>query len=182
MATGTELQEQGVKLFMQHDYEMAAEKFKAAVAAYEQEGKQDMAAEMKVNLGLTDRALGNFDTAVGLMSEARQIFANTQDRNREAQVIGNLGGVYLSQGNNEQAMTLYREAADTFLELEDNERYGQTLLAIADIQFKTGKMMQAATTYEIALDNVKDLNFRQKIMKGLINVKNKVAGGGAPQA
>jgi tetratricopeptide (TPR) repeat protein len=182
MATGAELQKQGVDLFMQHDYEAAAEKFKAAVTAYDQEGKADLAAEMKVNLGLVDRALGNFDNAVALMSEAQQVFAKLNDPSREAQVKGNLGGVYLSQGNNEQAMTLYREAADAFKELNDADRYGQTLLAVADIQFKTGKLMEAAATYEVALDSIKDLTFRQRIMRGLLDVKNKLSGTGVPKA
>ncbi len=114
MSTGHELQDQGVKQFMQHEYEAAADLFKQAKAAYEAEEMKDMAAEMQVNLGLVDRALGNYDSAVQQMNEARQVFASMNDRTREAQVIGNLGGVYLAQGNSEQAVTLYREAADTF--------------------------------------------------------------------
>src|SRR5258706_5410173 len=179
-STGTELQDQGVKLFMQHEYEAAADAFKQAQDAYDAEGKKDLAAEMQVNLGLIDRALGNCDDAVKLMTGAQQVFHDMNDRSREAQVIGNLGGVYLSQGNSEQAVTLYREAADTFRELKDEERYGQTLLAIADVQMKSGKLGEAMVTYEIALENIKSPNFRQKILKGLIGVKNRVAGGGAP--
>jgi tetratricopeptide (TPR) repeat protein len=179
-STGAELQDQGVKLFMQHEYEAAADVFKQAQAAYDAEGKKDLAAEMQVNLGLIDRALGNYDDAVKLMTGAQQVFHDMNDRSREAQVIGNLGGTYLAQGNSEQAVTLYRDAADTFRELKDEERYGQTLMAIADVQMKSGKLGEAMITYEIALENIQNPNFRQKLLKGLINVKNRVAGGGAP--
>ena len=184
MSTGAELQDQGTKLFMQREYESAADVFKKAQSAYQAEGKNDLAAEMEVNLGLVDRALGNFDNAIKLMTGARQTFVDLKDRSREAQVIGNLGGVYLAQGNSEQAVTLYREAADTFRDLKDEERYGQTLLAIADVQMRSGKLNQAMMTYEIALDSIgKDnLNFRQKVLKGLLDVKNRIAGGGAPAA
>src|SRR5450432_1411344 len=103
MANGASLQAEGITLFMDHEYEPATEKFKAAQSAYQSEGKADLAAEMQVNLGLIDRALGNYDAAVTLMTEARQVFAGISDKSREAQVIGNLGGVYLAQGNNEQA-------------------------------------------------------------------------------
>src|SRR5260221_13075307 len=99
MATGAELQQQGTELFMQHEFETAADIFKQAKAAYETEQKPDMAAEMQVNLGLIDRTLGNYESAITLMSEARKVFADMKDRSREAQVIGNLGGVYLAQGN-----------------------------------------------------------------------------------
>lgn len=180
--TASELQEQGIELFMRHDYEAAADVFRLAQEAYLAEGKRDMAAEMQVNLGLVGRSLGNYDSAVELMNEARQIFAELQDKSREAQVIGNLGGVYMAQGNTEQAATLYREAADTFRDMGDGERYGQTLLAIADIQFKAGKLMQAAATYEIALDHISEPSFRQKLMKQIIGIKNKLVGGGAPPA
>src|SRR5215470_15706792 len=94
MPTGAELQEQGTKLFFQHEYESAADIFKQAATAYESEGKKDMAAEMQVNLGLVERALGNYENAIKLMTEARQVFASLQDRKREAQAVGNLGGVY----------------------------------------------------------------------------------------
>src|SRR5215217_2844060 len=114
MSTAAELQDKGVKLFQQRDYDAAADLFKQAKAAYEAENKKDMGAEMQVNMGLIDRALGNYDNAVLLMNEARQVFAGLEDRSREAQVVGNLGGVYLAQGNTEQAVTLYREAADSF--------------------------------------------------------------------
>src|SRR5436190_14318406 len=140
MATGTELQAQGVKLFLEHEYEAAADIFKQAQAAYEAEGKKDLAAEMQVNLGLVERSLGNYDNAIKLMTEARQVFSDMKDRSREAQVIGNLGGAYLGSGNTEQAVTFYREAADTFRDLKDEERYGQTMLALADIQMKGFKI------------------------------------------
>src|SRR4051794_35187172 len=132
MPTGTELKEQGTNLFFQHEYESAAEVFKQAATAYDTEGQKDMAAEMQVNLGLVERALGNFENAIKLMTDARQVFVGLQDRKREAQVVGNLGGVYLSQGNTEQAVTLYRDAADAFRDLKEEELYGQTMLAIAD--------------------------------------------------
>ncbi len=109
MTSGTELQDQGTKLFMQHEYEAAADIFKQAQGAYAADGKNDLAAEMQVNIGLIERALGNYDNAIKLMTEARQVFSGMSDKSREAQVVGNLGGVYLSQGNSEQAVTLRRE-------------------------------------------------------------------------
>ena len=46
MTTGAELQEQGVKLFMHHDYDAATDKYKHAVGAYTPEGNNDLAAAM----------------------------------------------------------------------------------------------------------------------------------------
>src|SRR5260221_11339165 len=103
MSTGAELQEQGTRLFMQREYESAADVFKKAQSTYQSEGKNDLAAEMEVNLGLVDRALGNFDNAIKLMTEARQTSVALTDRSREPQVIGNLAGAYLAQRSSAQA-------------------------------------------------------------------------------
>jgi len=43
MSTGAELQDQGVKLYQQRDYEAAQDIFKQAKSAYESEGKKDLA-------------------------------------------------------------------------------------------------------------------------------------------
>jgi len=180
MATGKELQDQGVKLFQDRDYEAAQGIFKQATDAFNAEGASDMAAEMQVNAALVDRTLGNYEASATAMIAARQVFAGMGDKLREAQVIGNLGGVYLAQGNNEQASTLYREAADLFKEVGDEEKYGQTLLAMAEIQMKDRKFLDALVTYEVALDSIQDLNIRQRMMKGLIGLKNRVMGGGVP--
>ncbi len=180
MATGKELQDQGVKLFQDRDYEAAQGIFKQAIEAFNAEDAPDMAAEMQVNAALVDRTLGNYEASATAMTAARQVFAGMGDKLREAQVIGNLGGVYLAQGNNEQAYTLYREAADLFKDVGDEEKYGQTLLAMAEIQMKDRKFLDALVTYEVALDSIQDLNIRQRMMKSLIGLKNRVMGGGAP--
>ena len=88
--------------------------------------------------------------------------------------------VYAKMGNSEQAMTNYREASAIFIEMGDEENYGQTVMAIADLQFRSGQLMKAAATYEVGLEYVKHPNTRQKMMKKLLGVRNKLTGGGVP--
>jgi tetratricopeptide (TPR) repeat protein len=97
-------------------------------------------------------------------------------------VIGNLGGLYMAEGNAEQAFTLLREAADAFRDIGDEDRYGRTLMELANLQARSGKWLEAAATYEVALDLVKEPNFRQKVLKGLLGVKNRLTGGGVPKS
>jgi hypothetical protein len=42
--------------------------------------------------------------------------------------------------------------------------------------------MQAAATYEVGLEYVQHPSTRQKLMKKLLGVRNKVMGGGLPSA
>ncbi len=176
MATADELKDQGIQQFQQRDYEQAAETFRAARAAYEAAGQGDMAAEMRVNLGLALHGLDAADDALAEMTAARDFFQAQNDPHRLAQVLGNMGRVYAKLGNTEQALTSYREASALFIESGDEENYGQTVLAIADLQLRSGNPTQAAATYEVGLDYIQHPNARQKLMKNLLGLRNRLTG------
>lgn len=179
MATAEQLQEQGVKLFQQRDYEAAARIFQQAVEAYETGGKPDMAAEMRTNIGLVHRALGENQQALDIMQQAFAYFQQAADKRRMAMVLGNMGGVYVALGDKEQAYNSYREAADLFQELGERKLYGETMVAMGDLQMRDGKIMTGAATYEVGLENLDRLSPTQKVLKGLMGIRNKLTGGGS---
>jgi len=178
MATAQELQDQGVKLFQQKDYEAASKVFHQASDAYEAEGKRDMVAEMQTNIGLVHRVLGEQQQALDMMQNALSIFQELQDTMRVAKVLGNMGGVYAALGDKEQAYNCYRQAADIFEEQGEKKLYGETLIAMGDLQVRDGKIMVGAATYEAGLEQLDKLNTSQKVLKGLLGVRNKLIGGG----
>lgn len=182
MSNASELQEKGVKLFQQKEYEDAARAFQEAHDAYTAEGKPDLAAEMQVNLGLTRRALGEQDQALELMQSALAVFESLDDHKRRAMVLGNLGGVYVAIGDKEQAATCYRVAADIFDELGEKKLHGETMLAIANLQMSDRKIGAAAATYEVGLSELENLSASQKVMKGLLGFRNRLMGGGSTTA
>lgn len=178
MATAQELQDQGIKLFQQKDYEAAARLFQQAADAYETEGKKDMVAEMQTNMGLVHRVLGENRQALNLMEAALVAFQEMKDSLRTAKVLGNMGGVYAALGNKEQAYNCYRQAADIFDEMGEKKLYGETLIAMGDLQVRDGKLMVGAATYEAGLEQLDQLSTSQKILKGLLGIRNKITGGG----
>ncbi len=182
MATADALKDQGIQQFRQQDYEQAADTFRQAIAQYEADGVGDMAAEMQVNLGLALHMLSRHEAALEQMNMAHAVFAQLNDTSRTAQVLGNMARVYAKMGNTEQAITNYREASARFMELGDEENYGQTVMAIADLQLRSGKAMQAAATYEVGLEYVKQPNARQRLMKRLLSMRDKISGTGIGQA
>jgi len=181
MPTGDELKEKGVQQFMQGDYEDAAATFREAIAAYESAGANDMVAEMRVNLGLALHSVGEHEPALDQMNQALAVFTQINDEHRRAQVLGNMARVYAKMGNSEQAMTNYREASSIFIEQGDEQNYGETVLAIADLEFRSGQLMKADSTYEVGLDYIKNPNARQKMMKKLLGVRNKISGTSVPK-
>jgi tetratricopeptide (TPR) repeat protein len=176
MPTAQELQDQGVKLYKQRDYEAAARVFQQAQDAYNAEGKPDMAAEMQTNIGLVHRSLGEHQQALDVMQEALSTFQEQNDSLRVAKVLGNMGGVYAQLGDKEQAYNCYRQAADIFKEVGDKKLYGETLVAMGDLQMRDGKIMTGAATYEAGLDNLDSLSASQRVIKGLMGIRNKLSG------
>jgi tetratricopeptide (TPR) repeat protein len=179
VSSADQLQEQGVKLFRQKEYEEAARIFQQAQEAYEAEDKKDMAAEMMTNLGLVHRALGENQQALDVMQQALYTFQQMEDPLRAAKVLGNMGGVYVALGDKEQAYSCYRQAADVFQELGEKKLHGETLLAMADLQVREGKIGTGAATYEVGLSELDKLSPSQKVLKGLIGIRNKLTGGGS---
>lgn len=177
MSSADQLQEQGVKLFRQKEYEEAARIFQQAEEAYTAEDRNDMAAEMLTNLGLVHRALGENQTALDVMQQALHTFQQMGDPLRAAKVLGNMGGVYVALGDKEQAYSCYRQAADVFQELGEKKLHGETLLAMADLQVREGKLGTGAATYEVGLSELDKLSPSQKVLKGLIGIRNKLTGG-----
>ncbi|MEL6149729.1 MAG: hypothetical protein AAFR56_08885, partial [Chloroflexota bacterium] len=64
-------------------------------------------------------------------------------------------------------------------ELGEKQMYGETLLAMGNLQVKDGKLMDGAATYEVGLGNMDDLNVNQKVIKGLLGMRNRFVGGGS---
>ncbi len=177
MSTGQELQAQGVKLFQQKEYEDSARIFVQAMEQYEAEGNPELAAEMQVNLGLVHRSLGEHQQALDTMQEALRVFQASNDQLRIAKVMGNMGGVYAALGDKEQAYNCYRNAADIFDELGEKKMHGETLVAMAGLQVRDGKITAGAATYEVGLEELGELSASQKVLKGLIGIRNKIMGG-----
>lgn len=176
MASAEELKDKGIKLYQQRDYEASARVFRDAQEAYAEEGQHDMVAEMKTNIGLVHRALGEFQQALDLMQEALSAFRDSDDQLRVAKVLGNMGGVYIELGDKEQAYNCYRQAADIFQELDETKMYGETMIAMAKMQVRDGKVWAGAATYEVGLDSLDQLSASQKILKSLIGVRNRLTG------
>jgi tetratricopeptide (TPR) repeat protein len=176
MTTADTMKQQGIALYNQHDYEAAARAFQQAKDAYSEADQHDMVAEMKVNIGLVHRELGESQQALELMQEALRTFEDMGDKLRTAQVLGNLGGVYQGLGDKEQAELTYRKAANLFRDLGDEILYSDTLMALGAMQVRDFKFFQGAATYMVALEKRQDLNFRQRIIKSLSGLVARMSG------
>lgn len=176
MSQADQYKDQGIELFHQHDYEAAARAFQQAKDAYAGADQEDMVAEMKVNLGLVHRSLGEQQQALEIMQEALYLFEELGDDLRTAQVLGNIGGVYQTLDDNENAERSYRQAAKIFLDHDQEELYADTMMALGSMQFRDGNFFQAATTYQVALERKANPTGTQRILKTLSNIIFQISG------
>jgi len=174
------IKEQGIELFTRHDYEAANRAFQQAKDAYEEASDFDMVAEMKVNIGLVHRSLGENQQALELMQEALLHFKNQSDDLRTAQVLGNMGNVYAALDDKEQAELSFRQAADYFRDTGEELLYSDTLLALGAMQVRDGKFFQGAATYQVALEGRDNLSGAQKIIKSLSGLVSRINGAPTP--
>jgi tetratricopeptide (TPR) repeat protein len=171
-----DLQAQGVRLYDQHDFEAAARLFQQAKDAYAAVNQPDMVAEMKVNIGLVHRALGENQQALEMMQEALRTFQEMGDKLRTAQVQGNLGGVYTALNDRDQAHLAYRQAADLFIELGEKKMYAETMLAIGSLQVRNWKFFDGAVSYQLGLEYLETLTPTQKLLKFLSRLITRLSG------
>lgn len=176
MSHADELRDKGIQLFHQYDYEAAARTFQQAREAYAEAEQPDMVAEMKVNIGLVHRSLGETQQALEMMQEALNMFRDTGDELREAQVLGNMGGVYSALGDKEAAEKAYRQATGIFLSHDKTELYADTMLALGTMQFKALKISDAAISYQVGLQYKQNPSGTQKILKWLVSLINRING------
>jgi tetratricopeptide (TPR) repeat protein len=129
------------------------------------------------NLGVVYRRQDKWDEAVAALEEAKATFAKLGDRNHEAQTLGNLGGLYADRGERDKAKACLREAADAFAELGDKAHQGETLQALGLQLWKTGDRSGGLATYEAGLQVLPKPTIRQKTVRNLLRMRNRLLGG-----
>jgi tetratricopeptide (TPR) repeat protein len=174
--TGQELKEEGMRLFHDGLYDDAAEKFKQAQETFAAEENEIEVAEMVNNLGVVYRLQDKWDEAIAALEEARATFSKLGDHGREAQTLGNLGGLYADKNERDKAKESLRQAADIFAELGDKEHQGETLLALGVQLWKTGDRSEGLATYEVGLQILPKPTVRQKTVRNLLRMRNRLLG------
>jgi tetratricopeptide (TPR) repeat protein len=171
-----EVKEEGMRLFHEGLYDEAAAKFELAREMFAAEGDEIEEAETVNNLGVVYRRQDKWDEAIAALEEAKATFAKLGDRNREAQALGNLGGLYADKNERDKAKECLREASDAFAELDDREHQGETLLALGVQLWKTGDRSGGLATYEAGLQVLPKPTVRQKTMRNLLRMRNRLLG------
>lgn len=175
-----QLRDEGIRLFEEGSFPQAIETFGRAQEAFAAAGDEAMAAEMLNNVGVVYREQGEHDKALEPLEAALAAFGKLGDRSREAQSLGNLGGLYSALNDKDKAIESYRKAIKIFGDLDDHNREGETLMALGLMQFKNGQRSDGMAAYEAGLLLVDKPTARQKNLKRLLKVRQRLLGGWSP--
>jgi len=160
----------GMKKYNRGAHAQAGSSFQKALTAYEADGKADMAAEMRANLGMVARDQKRYENAQNFLRDALAVFEEMGDTKRAAMVKANLGGVLSSMGDKESAYDLYVQAADSFQDLGETAMQGETLKTMAALQIKRGKLNQGREILADAVQMADSSTFSERLLKAAINI------------
>lgn len=167
----------GTQAFTAGDYVQALSRFKAAAAAFTAAGDDLMAARMANNISVVLLKQGEPSAALEAALGTEQVFANAGDLVLQGMALGNQASALGELNRFDEAITTFRQAAALFKEAKQPDYEATILQNMATLQLKMKQPIIALGTMAQALDIKPHLSFREKTLRGLLNVAVRLMGG-----
>lgn len=127
-------------------------------------------ADALLNIGITERELGNYDTALSNLEELIKI----SGKNRYIQIQGdaydNVGHIFLAKNNKEQALKYHLLALALRKKINDDYGYGNSCDNIATIYYLQGNYLLATDYYKKSLSIFEKLKDDSRVALSAGNV------------
>lgn len=173
--TAAKLHEAGVTCFRHGDYQEALQKFKDALALAPAPKQQ---AEIKNDLGVTYKELGDFSAAYAALNEAMAQFVALNDKQGQARTLGNRGAVLEADDKPDDAVEVYKQSAALFEESGESEMAMYVWQAVSRLRMKQKQYIAAIGAYEEGIENMPKSSLKRKIMQQILKVPGSLMGGG----
>jgi serine/threonine protein kinase/predicted ATPase len=122
------------------------------------------------NLGEVMQAMGDFETANRLYSEAYALFKAANNRRGTAFTYNNLAGVHVMQGKYEEARAIYEETYRLNKEIGDRSGIGHSLSALGNVAFYLGDYVEARRYYQQSLELRRKMGDRRGVADSLTDL------------
>ncbi len=175
MSDGQSLQDEGLKLYRNGQYEEAAAKFLEAQQAYSVANDQPNAAERANDRGVCWRQAAKWDEATAAFTEARSMFQALNDAKGEGQVVGNLAALADSQNDKDHAAELYLEAIDLLEKAGAKDLAKDTYTALSRLRLKRRDFMGAIGAYDAGIDEIEKPSVMQRVVRRILGGSSKPA-------
>jgi tetratricopeptide (TPR) repeat protein len=162
--------EEGKRRYRAGEYVSAAAAYARAAEAYEREGNQRKAGEMRSNQSVALLQAGECEGAWEVVQGLDQRFAEMGEPEKQAIALSNQAAVLEELGRRGEAAERYRQAAALFQELGDGEKRRQVMQALSTLQLQSRDAMGAIASMVDGLESVEDPTLLQRILKKILKI------------
>jgi len=156
------------------DFQNAARLFSDAAEDFRSNNDALNAAECDNNRSVALLRAGDPAGALKAASGTEQIFADANDRRRQAMALGNQAAALEELKEYQKALELYQQSSEFLKELDDGELRSYVLKRISALQIRLGKRLESMATMDAALHSKTKLTFKESFMKFLFDVLFKL--------
>lgn len=170
--------EKASQAYLKGDFLVAAHLFEQAVQEYTTQSDPLAAAEMANNQSVALLKGGDASNALRVAEGTDQVFAQANDLTRQAGALGNQAAALEALSHLKEALEHYQHCNQLLKQIGDIERRVFVLKSISALQLRMGKRLEAMASMAAALDIQKNLSFKEKILKILLQLPFKFLGSG----
>jgi tetratricopeptide (TPR) repeat protein len=156
--------------YQNNRYLSAARLYKAAAEGFLATGDELGAAEQKNNCSVAYLKSGNAQAAWEAVSGTEDIFSQHGDVKGQAMALGNQAAALEKLKRYDEAMQVYERSSELLRNAGESELRAYVLQSISTLQLRKRRYLEAYATMRVAIIGLKKPNFRQRILKTLIQI------------
>ena len=167
----------GITHFRAGRFSDAARAFAEAYAAAERGGDRQKAAEILNDMGVARREMADWLQAEAALDKSYVLFAELDNLEGKAQVMGNMGSVFEGQERYEDAVDAYKQSANIFEQIGDSDSAMYAWQALSRLRMKQGQWLSAIAAYEEGIENMPDRSLKKGLLKRILRLPGGLLRG-----
>lgn len=156
--------------YQKKQYLSAARSYKAATEGFTAAGDEVEAAQQANNCSVASLKAGDAQTALEMAAGTENVFALRGDLKGQAMALGNQAAALEKLKRIDEAMAAYQKSAQLLKDAGESELRAYVLQAISSLQLKQRHYLEAYATMRAGILGLKKPNFRQRVLKTLIQI------------
>jgi tetratricopeptide (TPR) repeat protein len=117
-------------------------------------------AKQRFEQGIDAYRAGEYEEALGMLAQARELFVQAGNRTGEAEALGSMGAVYIQMEEWEKAQQSLDEALAAATDAQDRSNQGKVLGNLGMLYARQGDQEKAAAAFEQAIALFREIGER----------------------
>jgi tetratricopeptide (TPR) repeat protein len=166
----SQLAEEGRVAYQNKDFLSAAKLYQAAAEGFTASGDEVSAAEMANNSSVAYLKGGQAVKALEMADGTEKVFEKKGNLRQQAVAIGNQAAALEKLKRREEARLAYEKCAELLNEAGEFELRAYVMQALSMLQLRKRRYLEAYATLRAGIMGVKKPNFKQRLLKSLIQI------------